>query len=80
MNYAQCQCLEGTLVSAESLLFARSPAGALYGKETIKKFSSTNHQDENYLVSHFLGIAALSLLKVSNTIGNDNIVKVCHNS
>ena len=34
-------------------------------------------QDENYLVSHILGLAALSLLKVSNTIGNDNIVKVC---
>jgi len=34
-------------------------------------------QDENYLVSHILGLAALSLLKVSNTIGNDNIVKDC---
>jgi len=34
-------------------------------------------QDENYLMSHFLGIAVLSLLKVSNTIGNDNIVKDC---
>ena len=36
-------------------------------------------QDENYLVSHILGLAALSLLKVSNTIGNDNIVKVSSN-
>jgi hypothetical protein len=34
-------------------------------------------QDENYLVSHILGLAGLSLLKVSNTIGNDNIVKDC---
>ena len=37
-------------------------------------------QDENYLVSHILGLVALSLLKVSNTIGNDNIVKVYTNS
>jgi len=34
-------------------------------------------QDENYLVSHFLGLFALTLLRVSNTIGNDNIVKDC---
>jgi len=34
-------------------------------------------QDENYLVSHLLGLTALSLLRVSNTIGNDNIVKDC---
>ena len=35
-----------------------------------------HNQDENYLLSHILGLAALSLLRVSNTIGNDNIVKV----
>lgn len=34
-------------------------------------------KDENYLISHVLGLAALSLLRVSNTIGNDNIVKNC---
>lgn len=34
-------------------------------------------QDENYIISHILGLAALSLLRVSNTIGNDNIVKDC---
>jgi len=34
-------------------------------------------KDENYLISHFLGLALLSLLRVSNTIGNDNIVKNC---
>jgi len=34
-------------------------------------------QDENYLVSHLLGLFALTLLRVSNTIGNDNIVKDC---
>merc|ERR1711972_398442 len=34
-------------------------------------------QDENYLVSPFLGLFALTLLRVSNTIGNDNIVKDC---
>ena len=37
----------------------------------------SHNQDENYLLSHILGLAALSLLRVSNTIGNDNIVKVC---
>ena len=31
-------------------------------------------------MSHILGLVALSLLKVSNTIGNDNIVKVYTNS
>ena len=36
----------------------------------------SHNQDENYLLSHILGLAALSLLRVSNTIGNDNIVKV----
>ena len=67
------------MVPAESLLLARSPAGAVCRRRNPSKSSSTNlfHQDENYLVSHILGLAALSLLKVSNTIGNDNIVKVC---
>jgi len=34
-------------------------------------------QDENYLISHMVGLAALSLLRISNSIGNDNIVKDC---
>jgi len=40
-------------------------------------FLPSLQQDENYLISHLLGLAALSLLKVSNTIGNDNIIKDC---
>ena len=66
------------MVSTKSLLLAKSTAGAISEEE--KRSQLIHHllrQDENYLVSHILGLAALSLLKVSNTIGNDNIVKVC---
>ena len=73
-TFAQCQRLEGALVFAEQLLPSRPPAGAI---DMFPIQHILHNQDENYLLSHILGLAALSLLRVSNTIGNDNIVKVC---
>jgi len=40
-------------------------------------FLPSLQKDENYLLSHCLGLLALSLLRVSNTIANDSIIKDC---